>query len=52
MPLIHSKSAKALGKNIKTEMSHGKPRKQAIAIALDVQRRAKQKVSHKLGAKS
>lgn len=40
MPLIKSKSKKAVGKNIKTEMKAGKPRKQAIAIALDTQRRA------------
>lgn len=36
MPLIKSASKKAISKNIKTEMSHGKPRKQAIAIALSV----------------
>jgi len=41
MPLIKSASKAAVGKNIATEMSHGKPRKQAIAIALDVQQRAK-----------
>jgi hypothetical protein len=40
MPLIKSKSPKAVGANIKTEMSAGKPRKQAIAIALSTQRRA------------
>lgn len=40
MPLIKSKSPKAVGKNIKMEMGAGKPRKQAIAIALDVQRRS------------
>jgi hypothetical protein len=40
MPLVKSKSKKAVGTNIKTEMKAGKPRKQAIAIALDVQRRA------------
>jgi hypothetical protein len=42
MPLIKSKSKKAVGKNIATEMKT-KPRKQAIAIALDVQRRAGKK---------
>ena len=41
MPLMKSPSKKAVGKNIKTEMKAGKPQKQAIAIALDVQRRAK-----------
>ena len=41
MPLVKSASKKAVGKNIKREVVAGKPRKQAIAIALDVQRRAK-----------
>ena len=40
MPLDKSGSKKSVGKNIKTEMAAGKPRKQAIAIALDVKRRA------------
>lgn len=43
MPLIKGKSAKTVSKNIKTEMDHGKSQKQAIAIALDVQRQAKKK---------
>ena len=43
MPLLKSKSDKAVGKNISAEMAAGKPQKQAIAIALDVQRRAKGK---------
>jgi hypothetical protein len=38
MPLIKSGSAKAVGKNIKTEMKAGKPKKQAVAIALSVER--------------
>ena len=37
MPLLKGK--KNIGKNIKTEIAHGKPKKQAIAIALDVARR-------------
>jgi len=41
MPL--RKGVKNIGKNIKTEMSHGKPRKQAIAIALSVAKRTKSK---------
>jgi len=41
MPLIKSKSEKAVGKNIKKEMETGKPQKQAVAIALNVQREAK-----------
>jgi hypothetical protein len=43
MPLIKSKSKKAVGKNIKKEMEAGKPQKQAVAIALSVQRKAKGK---------
>jgi hypothetical protein len=39
MPLLKGK--KNVGKNIKTEMGHGKPRKQAIAIALAVARKKK-----------
>lgn len=40
MPLIKSRSRKAIGQNIKTEMARGRPQKQAVAIALDVARRA------------
>ena len=38
MPLMKSGSAEAVGKNIKTEMKAGKPKKQAVAIALSVER--------------
>lgn len=38
MPLLKGK--KNIGKNIETEMAHGKPRAQSIAIALDVARRS------------
>lgn len=41
MPLIKSKSTKAFKKNVKAEIAAGKPQKQAVAIAYDVQRRAK-----------
>ena len=41
MPLIKSKSEKAFKSNLKAEMAAGKPQKQAVAIAYDVQRRAK-----------
>jgi len=41
MPLIKSKSEKAVPKNIKKEIEAGKPQKQAVAIALNVQREAK-----------
>ena len=43
MPLIKSASPKAVGKNIATEVKAGRPRKQAIAIALSTQRAAKKK---------
>ncbi|HVH93269.1 MAG TPA: hypothetical protein VM783_18030 [Candidatus Acidoferrum sp.] len=51
MPLLKSKSDKAVGKNIATEMKRGKSRKQAIAIALDVQRKAGG-MSRRLGVKT
>ena len=38
MPLDKSGSAQSVGKNIKSEEKAGKPRKQAVAIALNVQR--------------
>jgi len=34
MPLKSGKSQKVISQNIKTEMAHGKPQKQAIAIAM------------------
>ena len=37
MPLYSGKEN--VGRNIETEIAHGKPRKQAIAIALSVERR-------------
>jgi len=40
MPLKKSKSKKAVSENIKTEMEHGKPQKQAVAIALNTARKA------------
>ena len=47
MPLIKSKSKKAIGKNIKTEMNSGKPQKQAIAIALNTVRKSGAKIPKK-----
>lgn len=41
MPLLKGK--KNIGRNIKIEMMHGKPRKQAIAISLSVARKSKKK---------
>jgi hypothetical protein len=38
MPLDKSGSVQSVGKNIKTEMKAGKPKKQAVAIALNVER--------------
>jgi hypothetical protein len=43
MPLVKSKAKAAVGKNIRTEIAAGKPREQAIAIALATQRRAQGK---------
>jgi hypothetical protein len=43
MPLEKGKSKKVIGKNIKTEIEHGKPKKQAIAIALNVAGKSKKK---------
>jgi hypothetical protein len=40
VPLVKSKSKKAVSENIRTEIAAGRPQKQAVAIALDVQRRA------------
>ncbi len=41
MPLVHGSSKRAISTNIKREMGAGKPQDQAVAIALDVARRAK-----------
>ena len=38
MPLDKSGSAQSVGHNIKAEMKAGKPKKQAVAIALNVER--------------
>jgi hypothetical protein len=47
MPLIKSKSKKAISKNIKTEIEHGKGQKQAVAIALNTARESGAKIPKK-----
>lgn len=44
MPLDKSGSKKSVGVNIKREEEAGKPKRQAVAIALDVARRAGAKI--------
>ena len=43
MPLKKSASTKAVSANIRAERAAGKPQRQAVAIALAVQRRVKGK---------
>jgi hypothetical protein len=43
MPLVKSPSKKAVSQNIRAEIKAGKPQKQAVAIALSVQRQAKKR---------
>lgn len=47
MPLKPGKSNKVVGENIKTEMKAGKPKKQAIAIAMSKAGRSKFKSKSK-----
>ncbi len=41
MPLKKGSSKKTISSNIKTEISAGKPRKQAVAIALNTAKKKK-----------
>lgn len=43
MPLVKGYSKSSIGKNIGAEMKAGKPKKQAIAIALNTARTAAEK---------
>lgn len=43
MPLKPGKSQKVVSANIRTEMKHGKPQKQVVAIALSKARESKEK---------
>ena len=47
MPLLNGK--KNIGNNIKTEEAAGKPKKQSIAIALNVARKSGAKIPQKKG---
>lgn len=51
MPLVKSASPAAFRKNVKTEIAHGKPQKQAVAIAYSTQRAAAAKKSAPKGKK-
>jgi len=47
MPLAKGRSRAAVSSNIKTELAAGKPRKQAIAIALNVAGKSRKKKTKK-----
>ena len=43
MPLVKGKTKSAFSENVKRLIEEGYPKKQAVAIAYDIQRRAKKK---------
>ncbi|WP_167056889.1 DUF6496 domain-containing protein [Burkholderia sp. Ax-1719] len=47
MPLSKGKSRETISKNVKTEIKHGKPQKQAVAIALNEARKSGAKIPKK-----
>lgn len=51
MPLVKGASQKTISKNIRTEIKAGRPRNQAIAIALNIAREAKKGRSKKRRSK-
>lgn len=52
MPLMPGRSKKAFKKNVETEMEHGKPQKQSLAIAYDMKKKKKYAKGGPVSAKS
>lgn len=44
MPLKKGTSKKTISSNIRTEMEHGKPKKQSVAIALNLARKSGKRI--------